>query len=87
MKNKNPLLIPELREMLRAADSKTLPHFRESGHRINIVGLKSILCGKAAHALSPSPNLPCRIVFRTPDKLLEINRGISGNPLDWRVAP
>jgi magnesium transporter len=39
MKNKNPLLAPELREMIAAGDSKALQDFCESGHPATIAEL------------------------------------------------
>lgn len=48
MKNKNPLLVPELREMLAAGDSKALRDFCESGHPAIIAELISPLSSEEA---------------------------------------
>ncbi len=48
MKNKNPLLVPDLCKMLAAGDSKLLRDFCESGHPAVIAELISILSGEEA---------------------------------------
>ncbi|MDY6824538.1 MAG: magnesium transporter [Thermodesulfobacteriota bacterium] len=48
MKNKNPLLVPELREMLAAGDSKTIRYFCESGHPAVVAELISALSSEEA---------------------------------------
>jgi len=48
MKNKNPLLVPELREMLAAGESKNLRDFCESGHPAVIAELVSALSSEEA---------------------------------------
>jgi magnesium transporter len=51
MKNKNPLLVPELRELLAAGDTKALRNFCESGHPATIAELISALEAPEAWAI------------------------------------
>lgn len=60
MKNKNPLLVPELREMIAAGDSKTLRDFCESGHPAVIAELISPLSGKEAWMVLRNADTPLR---------------------------
>jgi len=60
MKNKNPLLVPELREMLAAGDSKTLRDFCESGHPAIIAELISALSSEEAWAVLRYVDTPLR---------------------------
>jgi magnesium transporter len=60
MKNKNPLLVPELREMVAAGDSKTLQDFCESGHPAVIAELISALSGEEAWAVLRHADTPLR---------------------------
>lgn len=48
MKNKNPLIVPELRELLATGDSETLRKFCESGHPAVIAELVSALSSDEA---------------------------------------
>ncbi len=60
MKNKNPLLVPELREMLAAGDSKTLRDFCESGHPAVIAELISALSSEEAWTVLRHADTPLR---------------------------
>ena len=60
MKNKNHLLVPELREMLAAGDTNTLREFCESGHPAVIAEFLSALSGKEAWAILQHADAPLR---------------------------
>ncbi|MBN2419408.1 MAG: magnesium transporter [Deltaproteobacteria bacterium] len=61
MKKKNPLLVPELREMLAAGESKALRDFCESGHPAVIAELLSALSSEEAWTvLRQADNHPLR---------------------------
>jgi len=60
MKTKNPLLAPELREMLTAGDAKTLREFCESSHPAIIAELISALSGDEAWGVLKHVDLPLR---------------------------
>ena len=47
MNNKNPLLVPELRDMLAAGDAEALKELCEAGHPAFVAGLISALSGEA----------------------------------------
>lgn len=60
MKIKNPLLVPELREMIAAGDSKGLKEFCESGHPAIIADFISALPGKEAWMVLQHAPFPLR---------------------------
>jgi len=60
MKIKNPLLVPELREMLTAGDVKALRDFCEAGHPAVIAELISALSGDEAWAVLRHVDPPFR---------------------------
>ncbi len=73
MKNKNPLLIPELREMLAAGDSKTLRDFCESGHPAVIAELISALSSEEAWTVLRHADTPLRSeIFSHLDEDLQV---------------
>jgi len=64
MKNKNPLLVPELREMLSAGDAKALRDFCEAGHPAVVAELISALSGDEAWAVLRYADPPlCAEIF------------------------
>jgi magnesium transporter len=60
MKNKNPILIPELREMLATGNAKALRDFCESGHPGLIAELISALSAEETWAVLTHVDLPLR---------------------------
>ncbi len=73
MKNKNPLLVPELREMLAAGDSKTLGDFSESGHPAVIAELISAISGEEAWTVLRHADAPLRSeIFSHLDEDLQV---------------
>jgi magnesium transporter len=60
MKHKNPLLVPELREMLKAGDEKDLRDFCEGVHPVVVAELISALKGEEAWAVLLYADLPLR---------------------------
>jgi len=60
MKNKNPLLVPELREMLTAGNAKALQDFCEAGHPAVVADLISALSEEEAWAVLRHADLPLR---------------------------
>lgn len=60
MKNKNPLLVPELREMLAAGDSKSLRFLCESGHPAIVAEFISALSSHDAWAVLRHASTPLR---------------------------
>jgi hypothetical protein len=78
MNNKNPLLVPVLREMLAAGDSRTLKDFCESGHPTF-----------PRHRMSTPEilRLPARVVFASSAAPADQKRGQNRNPRVRRVAP
>ena len=60
MNNKNPLLVPELHEMLVAGNAKALREFCESGHPAFIAELISALSAKEPWAVLKHADLPLR---------------------------
>lgn len=60
MKNKNSLLVPELREMLAAGESKTLRDFCESGHPAVIAELISALSSEEGWTVLRHADAPLR---------------------------
>ncbi len=73
MKNKNPLLLPELREILAAGDSKTLRNFCESGHPAVIAELVSALSSEEAWTVLRHADTPLRSeIFSHLDEDLQV---------------
>lgn len=73
MKNKNPLLVPELREMLAAGDSETLRKFSESGHPAVIAELISALPSEDAWTVLQYADTPLRSeIFSHLDEDLQV---------------
>ncbi|MEJ2731841.1 MAG: magnesium transporter, partial [Deltaproteobacteria bacterium] len=60
MKNKNPLLVPELHEMLAAGNSTALQEFCKSGHPALIAELISALAAEETWAVLGHADLPLR---------------------------
>lgn len=60
MKNKNPLLIPELREILAAGNTKALRDFCESGHPALVAELISSLSAEETWSVLEHVDLPLR---------------------------
>ena len=90
MKNKKPILVPELREMLATGDSKTLQDFCKPGHPAVSAEPISAFSVEAACVRSRSPEMPCRIVSMPvgyPFHSVDRNRDKKGNPIVRRVAP
>lgn len=70
---KNPLLVPELREMLTAGDDTALKGFCESSHPAAVAELVSALSGEEAWAVIRRANLPLRAeIFSHLDEDLQI---------------
>jgi magnesium transporter len=61
MNNKNPLIVPELRDMIAAGDSKTLRDFCESGHPALVAELISSLSPAETWAVLGYVDLPLRV--------------------------
>lgn len=97
MKNKNPLLVPELREMLTAGNAKALQDFCEAGHPAVVADLISALSEEEAWAVLRHADLPLRaeIFSHLEDDLMvemigtlrrdEIARLLTGMPHDERA--
>ncbi len=60
MSNKNPLLVPELREMLAAGNDKALQDFCKAGHPTVVAELISALSEEEAWAVLRHADLPLR---------------------------
>ena len=60
MKNKNPLLVPELREMLAAGDTQTLKDFCEAAHPAAVAELISALSAAETWAVLGHVDLQLR---------------------------
>ncbi len=60
MKNKNPILVPELREMIAAGNAKALRGFCESGHPAIVAELISALSAEETWAVLMHADLPLR---------------------------
>ena len=60
MKNKNPILVPELREMLAAGNAKALRDFCKSGHPGLVAELISALSAEESWAVLSHVDLPLR---------------------------
>ena len=60
MKNKNPILVPELREMLAAGNAEALREFCESGHPALIAEMISSLSATESWAVLGYADLPLR---------------------------
>ena len=74
MKNKNPLLVPELREMLAAGDSKILRDFCESGHPAAIAELISALSSEDAWTVLRHADTHLRVeIFNHLDDDLQVD--------------
>ena len=85
MKNKNPLLVPELREMLAAGDSKTLREFCKSGHSAAIAELISALSSEEAWMVLQHADTPLRSeIFSHLDEDLQVE--IVGNLRRQEIA-
>lgn len=85
MKNKNPLLVPELSEMLAAGESKTLRDFCESGHPAVIAELISALSSEEAWTVLRHADTPLRSeIFSHLDEDLQVE--IVGNLRREEVA-
>ena len=73
MKNKNPLLVPELREMLAAGESKALRDFCKSGHPAVIAELISALSSEEAWSVLRHADAPLRSeIFSHLDEDLQV---------------
>jgi magnesium transporter len=73
MKNKNPLLVPELREMLAAGESNALRDFCESGHPAVIAELLSALSSEEAWTMLRHADTPLRSeIFSHLDEDLQV---------------
>ena len=73
MKNKNPLFVPELREMLASGDAKALQSFCEAGHPVVVAELISALTGEEARAVLRHAELPLRAeIFSHMDEDLQV---------------
>ena len=73
MKNKNPLLVPELREMLASGDAKALQSFCEAGHPVIVAELISALSGEEARTVLMHAELPLRAeIFSHMDEDLQV---------------
>lgn len=86
MKNKNPLLVPELREMLAAGESKTLRDFCESGHPAVGVG-KFSFPRNAGRVFIPSRKLTTLKKAVPPNRRTDCRYAWNRHSLDRRVAP
>ena len=87
MKNKKPLLVPELREMLATGDSKALQDFCESEPSAIRTERIFTLSGKAFRTLIQYSYTPCRIALERPGCPVDRNRFWSRTSLDRRVGP
>jgi magnesium transporter len=73
MKNKNPFLVPELRDMPAAGDSKPFRDFCESGHPAVIAELISTLSSQEAWTVLRHADIPLRSeIFSHLDKDLQV---------------
>jgi hypothetical protein len=91
MRNKNPLLVPWLHEMLTAGDVKALQSFCEAGHPAVVAEPIPAHFLEKVFAASRPAGMPCQIANTPPDdfaqSLISRERNESGNPIKWRVAP
>lgn len=87
MKNENPLVIPELREMLAAGDSQTFRDFSESGHPAVICKRKYPYFRNAYRDFIQSWSLPNPEMSISPDCRVARHQAWNRNPPDRRVAP
>jgi hypothetical protein len=90
MKNKNPLLVPRLREMLTTGHAKALQSFCEAGHPAVVAEPIPAQSLEKAFAAPRSAEMPCQSANTPPDDLdqpLNRERNESDNPIQWRVAP
>jgi hypothetical protein len=90
MKNKNLLLVPGMRQMLAAGDSKALQDFCKSGYPAVIAELISGFSVEVACVRSRSQEVPYRIVYMPaghPFRSVDRNRDENGNPTVRTVAP
>jgi len=73
MKNKNPLLVPELREMLGTGNTKALKDFCEAVHPAVVSEMISALSGEEAWAVLRHADLPLRAeIFSHLDDELQV---------------
>lgn len=73
MKNKNPLLVPDLHEMLTAGDVKNLRDFCETGHPAVVADLISALTAREAWAVLQHADPPLRAeIFSHLDEDLQV---------------
>ena len=78
MQNKNPLLVPELRDLIAAGDIKALREFCELGHPALVAELISALTGEEAWQVLRQSELPLRAeIFSHLDEDLQVE--IIGN--------
>lgn len=90
MKNKNPLLVPGLRETLTTGDAKALQSFCEAGHLAVVEESIPVHSLDQAFAAPGSAGMHCQIANTPPDNLdqpLYRERNERDNPIKWRVAP
>jgi hypothetical protein len=90
MKNKDPLLVAEPREMLAAGGSRALRDFCQSVSSVALSALSPTHSVGQACASSRSSETPCQIVLTRADYLfdpLDRDWDQHGNPIAGRVAP
>ena len=90
MKNKNPIHVPDLSEMLAAKEAKALRDFCEIGHPDVIAELISALLVEASCARTRSLEMSCRAATTPPGypfHPFDRNLNKIGNPIAGRVSP
>jgi hypothetical protein len=90
MKNKNPIHVPELREMLAAKKAQALRDFCETEHPAVIAELISALFVESSCARTRSLEMSCRVASTPPGYPFHpFDRNLEeiGNPIAGRVSP